>query len=736
VTSMREMLKFVADSTGIEPEYTDTLGRTRPTDPDMAARILAVKGVRISPNRLRSEREVLVFRVDDLPDYFPVGLNRLVDVSDAAQTQGEVDLVEKTNRIPPQHWTFQPGAAEIEIDPKTGCSQALIPFPADMEVGEYAFQAETRVNGALIETEILCFICPERAFILDDIKPQGRIAGVQAALYGVRSDRNWGVGDFTDLLRIIDWAAEDLRVDFVGLNPLHALGNRRPYNNSPYNPSSRFYRNFIYLDVTAIPDYAHSAKAASLAESPVMKQKIARLRAEDQVNYEEVASLKLSVLREVFSAFMESRDKSRPGDQGWSAFQTYVKTEGVYLQRFATFCALEEHFKSAQPPAETWREWPEPYGDPESPEIMQFQKNNEESILFWMYLQWRLDEQLRAAQDYAIAKGMLVGLYHDEALSVDRNGADFWAWRRFFHEEFSVGAPPDPFAPDGQDWGFPPPDSAGIMQSGYQPFLKKLRASCKHCGALRIDHVMQLHHLFWIPGDGKPKDGVYVKDNESDLLNLLVLESRKSRTIIIGEDLGTVPFDLRDRLMARGVLSYRLFYFERDLGKNHTPSRDYPESALVSISTHDLPTLAGFWQEKDIEARRGIGHLDEERTLDFKEDRAGHKGKIIERLVVDGFLPADVAHKAWESPFPTEPLHEAVLRFVLSTPSKLVVINQEDIFLDLRQQNLPGTTWENPNWVTKMKFTVEELRSDPEAVRLSDKFRSIVDACGRAIGGV
>ncbi len=727
------MLKNLADSIGIEPEYTDTLGKVHYTDPGTAAKILAIKGVDVSPSRMRSGEEILVFSVGDLPDYFPVSLNRLVAPPSADQTQGLVKLVEETGKFLPQHWSFESGSVKIEIDSKTGLSQVLAPFPDGMGIGEYRIRAETKINDMRFETEILCFICPDKAFTLDDLKPEGKIAGVQVALYGVRSSRNWGVGDFTDLLRIIDWAAEDLHVDFVGLNPLHALGNKRPFNSSPYNPSSRFYRNLIYLDVTAVPDYAISAKAASITESPVVKSKIARLRGEEQVNYEEVASLKLNILREVFRSFMENQARTHLGHHRWTAFQAYIEAEGLYLQRFATFCALEEDFKSRRPAVEAWRKWPECYRDPESPEITKFQSSNEESILFWMYLQWQLDEQLKTAQDYALSKGMLVGLYHDEALAVDRNGADYWAWSHFFHEDFSVGAPPDPFAPDGQDWGFPPPDSERIRESGYQPFLKKLRTSCNHCGALRIDHVMQLHHLFWIPSDGKAKDGVYVKDNESDLVNLLVLESRKSRTIIIGEDLGTVPFDFRDRLMARGVLSYRLFYFERDLAKNHTPFGDYPESALVSVSTHDLPTLAGFWKEADIEARKAIGVLNEKRELDFKQDRANHKAKIIERLVNDGCLPADVAHAAWESPFPTDALHEAVLRFVLNTPAKLVVINQEDIFLDPRQQNLPGTTWENPNWVTKMKFTVEELRSDPEAVGISEKFRAMVDACGRSI---
>jgi 4-alpha-glucanotransferase len=315
---------------------------------------------------------------------------------------------------------------------------------------------------------------------------------------------------------------------------------------------------------------------------------------------------------------------------------------------------------------------------------------------------------------------------------VDRNGADCWAWPAFFHDGFTVGAPPDSFAPDGQDWGFPPPDRDRHRSSGYELFLKQLQASCKHGGSLRIDHVMQIHHLFWIPPGGKAAEGVYVKDNEQDLLNLLALSSSQNQTIIVGEDLGTLPPNFRETLMSRGVFSYRLFYFERDQAGNLLNHWEYPRSALVSVTTHDLPTLAGFWLGSDIDTRRDIGLLKPDGEKDAREDRTSHKAKIIEKLVQTEFLPAPVAHAAWIEPFPTDELHAAVLKFLLHTPSLMVMINQEDILLDRRQQNLPGTTWQNPNWVTKMRYSVEELRTDPEAKRLSQKFRILLRDSGRA----
>jgi 4-alpha-glucanotransferase len=564
------------------------------------------------------------------------------------------------------------------------------------------------------------------------VHDSGRVAGVGLALYGVRSEKNWGVGDFSDLKKIIDWAHEELNVDFIGLNPLHALFNKRPFTSSPYLPSSRLFRNFIYLDVPGIEDFSRSIKAQALLESPETRRRIQALRDEKQVNYEEVSALKLVILRELFRCFLESNRKPDRGTKQWKDFDDFRRAGGVYLERYATFCALQEHFQAELPHAESWRDWPAAFHDPESEQIKDFQLSHEEDVLFWMYVQWRIEDQLKQAQDYAVGRGMSIGLYHDEALAVDRNGADFWAWREFFHEGFRVGAPPDGFAPDGQDWGFPPPNSDKIQNSGYALFLKKLDTNCKYGGALRIDHVMQLSHLFWIPESGKPADGVYVKDNETDLLNLLALISQTSRTLIVGEDLGTVPPHFRERLMAKDVLSYRLFYFERDFDGTPSPHHAYPEAALVSISTHDLPTLAGFWSGGDIETRQSIGQLSDERAKTFADERSRNKAQILERLVRDGFLDDQSARSAWESSLPTDELHSAVMSFLLHTPSKLVMINQEDVFLDVRQQNFPGTTWEHPNWVTKMRYSVEELRSDPEALRYAQKFRTLVERSGRS----
>ncbi|HMK33636.1 MAG TPA: 4-alpha-glucanotransferase [Desulfomonilaceae bacterium] len=728
---VHRLLRAVGDACGIEPEYSDNWGKVYRTPPDTAVQILEAKGIRIDITKLSTARRVLVMSRNEIPTRVSLYFDTALDATDPALLSGHSTVTEENGLVQEAHYSVPSEDASLGIDSETGLTQLTVRFPRDLEPGCYRFRVNAVVAETTMESELMCFICPDTAYMPPELERK-RLVGISLALYGVRSESNWGIGDFGDLRAVIDWASEDLNVDFVGLNPLHALFNTRPFNSSPYNPSSRFFRNFVYLDVPHIPEFAVCARAKELVESPDIVSQIEQLRQEPQVNYEEVARLKLVFLREIFLTFMENQSKSHFGDARWDEFQSYVESEGIYLERYAVFCAMRQHFQSVLPQAESWHEWPEAFQDPESYEVKQFRVEHEDEVLFWMFLQWQLDEQLGKVQEHARDSGMALGLYHDEALAVDRNGADVWAWKEFFHDGFRVGVPPDAFAPEGQDWGFPPPNSDQMHMAAYEPFLKKLSTNCRHCGALRIDHVMQLHHLFWIPSHGKPRDGVYVRNDETALLNLLALVSRQSSTVIIGEDLGTVPFDFRDRLMAKGIFSYRLFYFERDHDNNQIPGHAYPERALVSISTHDLPTLAGFWSEADILVRKNIGQLDDDQEVRFREDRSQHKAKIIERLVNDGFLAPQVAHAAWESILPTEELHAAVLGFLFHTPSKLVVINQEDVLLDVRQQNFPGTTWENPNWVTKMRYTVEELRSNPEAVRLSRAFRTILRKSGRS----
>jgi 4-alpha-glucanotransferase len=354
-------------------------------------------------------------------------------------------------------------------------------------------------------------------------------------------------------------------------------------------------------------------------------------------------------------------------------------------------------------------------------------------ILFYKYAQWQVDLQLSDAQRHAREAGLSIGLYHDLALATDRCGSDLWAHGRFYVSGCRVGSPPDGFAPKGQDWAFPPPNSISHHEDGYRMFVNSIRKNCRHGGALRIDHVMRFFRLFWIPEGLEAEDGVYVSDFEDDHVRILALESVRNQVIVIGEDLGTVEPYIREALKKAAVLSYRLLFFEKRKDETFHRPEEYPRQALVSISTHDLPTLAGFWLGRDIDARRAAGVLGDEQAYRKQvEERQIEKQKMLDAFIELKLLPGWFPRRASDIPEFTGELHNAAVGFLAMTPSMLMVLNQEDLFKEENQQNLPGTTDQYPNWRRKMRYTLEELSTDSHALDCTRMFRSWLQKTGRA----
>jgi 4-alpha-glucanotransferase len=507
-------------------------------------------------------------------------------------------------------------------------------------------------------------VCPMRVRSFD-----GRAAGVAISLYGLRSQRNWGCGDFTDLLAAIDSFAR-AGAAFVALNPLHAIPNRQPYNTSPYLPQCSLYRNFLYLDVE---------RTGALALTAAELTEIELLRASEFVEYERVASLKLAALARMFAAFPGSPD-----------FDRYITEQGQHLHDFAVYCALDAEMHRRDPNIWLWTDWPAQFHDPLSPAVAQFAQEHHDQVMFYQFLQWHIDRQLAEAQSHALASGMKIGIYHDLALATDRFGADLWSNRAFYVKGARVGSPPDDFSPNGQDWAFPPPDRDAHRDNGYQLFAQSIRNNARHGGALRIDHVMRFFRLYWIPDGMSATRGAYVQDYAADLLGVLALESQRGNFIVIGEDLGTVTGEVRQSLAETGILSYRLFWFERDGAGNFRRPEEYPAHAVVSTTTHDLPTLAGFATGRDIEARHAAGLIDEEAYRFQRSAREDEVARLNSILLATGFTGDPIG-------------------FLLSTPCVLAVVNQEDLTGETEQQNLPGSTWQYPNWRRKMKIAVEDF---------------------------
>jgi 4-alpha-glucanotransferase len=673
---------------GIEPEYTDIWGREHSTSDAVAQAILAslgVHGAHASQQRFEEWSRPLDPTVVVREDTDSISLRIPADRSGESiklEIRWENGEVEHHPYFLPELATV--GSADL-VNPSDSATRHFIakkiPLAA-LRLGYHDLRVYRVTQPELeIFAEAKFIVCPPRVR-----QPERRIAGIALSLYGLRSARNWGCGDFTDLRAVID-AFAPAGAAFIALNPLHAIPNRQPYNTSPYLPECSLYRNFIYLDVE---------KIGEIAAAP--KDEIEKLRASEFVEYERVAELKRRVLRGLFEAFLNAG--------GSPEFDRYVQAEGAPLHDFAVYSALDEKIHCENPKIWVWTDWPEPDRDPRSAQVAQFAKEHSHDVLFYKFLQWHIDRQLAEAQAYAREKGMSIGLYHDLALATDRYGADLWANRPFYATGCRVGAPPDDFSPNGQDWGFPPPNREAHRRDGYQLFAQSIRKNARHGGALRIDHVMRFFRLYWIPDAMEATDGAYVRDYADNLLGVLALESARENFIVIGEDLGTVTGEVRQSLAKAGILSYRVLWFERNPdGTFHRPDQ-YPAQAAASSTTHDLPTLAGFFTGRDIEARRAAGLIDEQ---EYRVQIAARSQEIV---------PLQQALRG--AGFPDDPIG-----FLLSTPCLVAIVNQEDLTGETEQQNLPGSTWQHPNWRRKMRVAVEDLAP------LAEKFRAAVERSNR-----
>ncbi len=494
--------------------------------------------------------------------------------------------------------------------------------------------------------------------------------GWSVQLYATRSRRSWGIGDLGDLGTLGAWAAGE-GAGVLGVNPLHASGPTNPQQPSPYYPSSRRYRNPLYLRVEDVPGAEFLGDALTTAANA--GHALNHLR---QIDRDRVWTLKRDVLAQCFS-YGQERD---------SRLDAYVEQEGEGLVDYATYCAIAEIHGN------DWRHWPKALRRPDGSSVRDLAAEMGAAVRFHCWLQWQLDEQLAEASAHLPIMG-------DLAIGVDPGGADAWAWQDLLALDMDVGAPPDEFNTQGQNWGLPPFVPHRLRAAGYEPFIQTLRSAFRHVGGLRIDHVMGLFRLFWIPSGAGASDGAFVRYHASELLDLVALESHRAGAFVVGEDLGTVEDDVRSQLARRNMLSYRLFWFEPG------PIAEYPDQALAAISTHDLPTIAGRWTGKDLEAQRELGlHPNEEGE------------QAISRKLIDlvdcpaATSPIDVAARAYAA--------------LAAAPSQFVVATLDDALGVIERPNMPGTVDEWPNWSLALPVAVEDLPDHPGVQGIADALRS------------
>jgi (1->4)-alpha-D-glucan 1-alpha-D-glucosylmutase len=554
-----------------------------------------------------------------------------------------------------------------------------------LTMGYYAL--DFAAGGDMASATIVC--APQRCYLPDVLSGGGRRWGTVAQVYGLTSPHNMGIGDYTDIAEAASGTGA-LGGDFIGLSPLHALCAADRTKYSPYSPSSRLFLETLHLDIAAIPGFSGS-KAAELIGSDDYRARIAALRAAPLVDHAGVWALKRPLLDALFDDFrLDGVD---------AEFEAFRRQGGEPLQLHAAFEALSEHFRAED---RTWPgEWPDAFRFPKSDVVSWFCEEKKELVTFHAWLQYLADRQLAAAANAAHSSGMAIGLYRDLAVGSDRGGSEVWSTPDLFSPTLSVGAPPDPLGPQGQNWGLPPMDPFALERHGLKAFRALVVANMRHAGAIRIDHAFQLRRLFLIPEGGHGPDGAYVSYPFEGLLAVLRLESHRARCMVIAEDLGTAPEGFSDAIMHAGLLSYRVMYFERGEHGRFKKPAEYPRDAMSVFTTHDLPTLRGWWHGGDIDLRETLGIFDPERASHERAARQDDVRKFCRALNEEGLLVTDEP--------PPEPPLDAAVRFIARAPSALTAIQFEDAAGEIDQANLPGVERGHPNWRRKIFSNIQEL---------------------------
>jgi 4-alpha-glucanotransferase len=598
------------DPWGIDNGYFNTQDQWQPTDPDTHRAILAAMGA------------------EDAASCPP---------TQGTAANGPVRVVQAGAAIP---WA---SAGELQIE-EGGRIEVAETLPANLPLGYHTFiPAKGGDVTRVIVAPSQC-VAPTRHW------------GWSVQLYAARSRQSWGIGDLGDLQRLARWSA-GLGAGSMLVNPLSAPAPTLPQQASPYYPSSRRFRNPIYLRVEEIPG---AAELGSVVEQAAAKGRA--LNCDRRIHRDEVFRLKQGVLRQLWDGFH--------GDPEFTRFCAERDSE---LTPFAAYCALVVQHGGV------WRQWPAEYRDPRSQAVADFVNANRREVDYHKWLQWHLDRQLAAASRE-------LPLVHDLPVGVDPGGADAWIWQDLLASDCTVGAPPDVFNPAGQDWSLPPLTPHKLRAAAYDPFIQTVRASLRHAGGLRIDHVMSLFRLYWIPKGFGPARGTYVRYPADDLLSIVALESHRAGAFVVGEDLGTVEPGMRDQLADYRALSFRLLWFEKKL-----PAA-YPAMAMAAISTHDLPTIAGLWTGRDAEAQQAIGVGDPKAMAELRE----HLVKLVG-------LPADA---------PIEAVIEKTHRLLGQAPSAVLLATLDDAMAVEERPNMPGTIDAWPNWSIALPKPLESLEED------------------------
>jgi 4-alpha-glucanotransferase len=567
----------------------------------------------------------------------------------------------------PLHWKIMADdkvVAEGDASkPQNDLRSRDVLWPPDLPTGLYRVRV---ADAKSVSDEAPLIVAPRAAYEGDF--DRSWLLAVQ--LYGIRSPNNWGIGDFSDLERLIELAAR-LGADGVGLNPLHVLFDDRPGDCSPYSPNSRLFLNPLYVDVEKVPGFRPSQDHSTA---------LARLRQSEIVDYVEVAALKWRALRSAFDQF-----KASPKGECQQEFENFRREGAPLLSRFACFEVIRHKFRRP------WWEWPEEWQQPDDLKCARLGQGPDQSDFeFIEFVQWNADRQLGSCRSRADELGMKVGLYLDVAVGVQSDGFDAWNEQSAISRQLAVGAPPDMLNTSGQNWGLAGFNAAGLEIRSFEPYRQMLRASMRHAGAIRLDHVLGLKRLYLVPAGFAADNGVYVQMPFEALLAVTAQESVAHRCFVVGEDLGTVPEGFREQMADWGIWSYQVMMFERDEQGKFRGVDYYAPNALVTFNTHDLSTYAGWRSFSDLKLKRSLGVDPGE-----SDDARWHALTMLTEVLRHH---GDERHDLY-----------AVVGFLARTRSRLLAISLEDLLGIIDQPNIPGTVNEHPNWRQRLPLAIDDI---------------------------
>ncbi|MBI1827579.1 MAG: 4-alpha-glucanotransferase [Planctomycetes bacterium] len=710
--SKRDHLRRLADHVGILPDYVSHDGRERRVTSDRTREaILAALGFDASTEAAAKHAIEELDRREAVQIINPVS----VAFADSRQPQ-TVHLQSPPNCGETIEWQleFTEEAGETykssgKARPMKGTSTFLVTLPIPPEIGCHRVRMTMRTSGTELSGEQLYVVAPRKC-VQPEEKGADSIGGIWTSLYTIRSQRNWGCGDVTDLKTLVTKIAR-CGAGFALINPIHATRNTPP-DISPYRPVSRLFGNPLYIDVEAVPEFEHCAPAKGRLAATEIQSRLSTLREASMIEYAKVWSLKREILRMLHGTFKKSTESKN--DERANQYRKFLHSKGQPLRDFALFLVLDEQFREQG--KTDWHHWPVEFRNAHSRPSTEFAAAKADQVDFHCYLQFELDQQLGDTSRAARKAGMRIGIVNDLAIGAAPSGFDSWWFADSFVDGVDIGAPPDDLGPTGQNWGLPPFNPLWLRESGFAAWRMLLNAAFHHAGAIRIDHVMGLQRQFWIPKGFSGVDGAYIRFPANELFAILAVESVKRNALVIGEDLGTVSAGFETLLEKWGVLSTRAFYFERDRGSEFRAPGEYTRRAMVSLNTHDMVPWAGFADGADLKLRHELGIIATKAEFDQAMNaRYDTYQAIVRRLVRNGLLVAE----SEDSP-PLEIL-TALCRFLTQTNCAMVAISLDDLAGEITPVNVPGVGPDRfPSWSRRMRRSLEDVLCNPASRRILD----------------